>query len=167
MYKAFAFSFTYLILLIFLKCKMLWKYEFLLSRIHDKTANWIPVELGWFHPAFYLDDAFISFSMFLIFYFSYQKKSRGISFINFTAYFILCIFSIISAFVFYKYETPINLDILYQIDSLFTMKTSIDLELFENLRILSYFSILLLFSLSFPSLIILIKKKLFCKIKHF
>jgi hypothetical protein len=146
---------------------MLWKYEFLFSRIYDKTAKWMPVKLGWFHPVFYLDDALIAFSMFLIFYYGFQKKSIRISILNFTGYLLVCMFSIISAFVFYKYETPISLGILYQIDSLFTMKTSIDLEIFENLRVLSFFSILLLFSLLFPLLIISIRKKLFPLSKYF
>ena len=167
MYKAFTYSSTYLILLILLKCKILKKYKFMFSRIDDQTAAWIPVKLGWFNPAFYLDDIFIAFSMFLLFYFSYQIKHRGIVIIIFFVHFIVCMFSIISVFVFYKYEIPINLDILYQIDSLITMKTSIDLEILENLRLLSGFSILFLFSLLFPLFMIVIKEKLFFKIRSF
>ena len=44
-------------------------------------------------------------------------------------------------------------------------KRAIDLEILENLRLLSGFSILFLFSLLFPLFIIVIKEKLFFKIR--
>ncbi len=98
--------------------------------------------------------------MFLLFYYVFKKNIKKLNKVLYITYFVICIFSILSSFAFYKYEVPLNFAILSQIDSLYTMRTSIDTELMENHRLLLFFSIVLFFAVMAPVLLNISKNRI-------
>ena len=133
MYKSLVLSITYLILLIIMKVKILWGYQFVWPRIFRITEKFIPESIGYFNPMFYFDDFFVVFLLFVIFSYAFKRNNRKLNGALYLTYLVICIFSILSSIVFYKYGVPLNLAIINQIDSLYTMRTSIDMELVKFL----------------------------------
>jgi len=167
LYRALALSATYFALLLLMKVKILRGYPFLWPRNFQPSANNLFAKLGAFNPVFYVDDLFVAFVMFIIFYYAFNKNILKLNKAVYIFYFIICCFSILSSLVFYKYEVPLNLAILSQIDSLYTMRTSIDTELMENHRFLLIFSLLLLFAVTAPILVKISLSKIFGDEKKF
>ena len=151
--KSLFLSVTYLILLITLKIKILWGYKFLWTRIFLITKPLIPTNAKYLNPFFYLDDIFVAIICFVIFAYLFSKKDKKLNFLVYVVYFLICIYSILASIVFYKYGIPLTPKIVYQIDSLYTMRTSIDTELQENIRIILVSIFLLIFSVVFPLLL--------------
>ena len=160
MYKSVALSATYLILLIIVKIKILWGYQFLWPRIFRLTEQFIPESIGYFNPMFYFDDFFVVSLLFVTFTYAFKKNNRRINGVVYLIYLVICVFSILSSIAFYKYEVPLNLAVINQIDNLYTMRTSIDTEMMENYRLIAAFSLLLIFSVLFPVLLIFFKRLL-------
>ena len=150
LYKSFALSLSLLALLSVLKLKLLMGYPFILYKISKHTENYIPEYLNYLNPIFYIDDLLVAIILFVIGYLFLKNDDWKINGSIYFVYLASCIISLISSFVFYKYETPINLATLSQIDSIYTMRTSIDSELRENYRLIVYFFGLLLFSIISP-----------------
>ncbi len=141
---------TYLILLFLLKIKILWGYQFLWARSFLVTKQIIPESIGYLNPFFYFDDIFVAFICFTICLYLFSKKDKKINILVYIFYLLICIYSILASIIFYKYGVPLTSEIVYQIDSLYTMKTSIDIELHENLRLILGSIALLIFSVAFP-----------------
>lgn len=158
MYKSFVLSITYLILLIIVKVKILWGYQFLWPRIFQLTEKFIPESIGYFNPIFYFDDFFVAFLLFVTFSYAFKRNNRRLNGVAYITYLVICVFSVLSSIAFYKYEVPLNLAIINQIDSLYTMRTSIDMELMENYRLIGASSLLLMFSILFPILLMFLKR---------
>jgi phosphoglycerol transferase MdoB-like AlkP superfamily enzyme len=133
-----------------MKVKILHGYPFLWPRNFQSASNSLLAKLGVLNPLFYTDDLFIAFIMLVVFYCIFKKNNSKLDKVAYVLYFATCFFSILSALVFYKYEVPLNLAILSQIDSLYTMRTSIDTELRENYRLIWISIILLLFAVAAP-----------------
>lgn len=157
-FKAGTFSITYLILTVLMKVKMLSGYKFLWPRVYRQTKNIFPESLGYFNPVFYFDDFFVAFLLFIIFCYAFNKNNKKLNYMIYLMYLVVCTFSILSSIVFYKFGTPINLAIINQIDSLYTMRTSIDMEIMENYRLISAMSLLLVLSIICPILLVFCKK---------
>jgi len=159
-YRAFALAVTYLVLLLIMKIKILRGYPFLWPENLQSFSPNILAKLDVFNPAFYVDDIFVAFVMYLIFYFVFKKNILKLNKIVYISYFVICFFSILSSFAFYKYEAPLNVAILSQIDSIYTMRTSIDTELMENYRLFLFFSVLLFFAVTAPVLLNFLKNRI-------
>jgi len=142
-----------------MKVKILSGYKFLWARTIRLTENIFPKSMGYLNPIFYFDEFFVAFLILIIFCYALNKNNQKLNWVIYLTYLVVCIFSILSSIVFYKYEVPINLAIINQIDSLFTMRTSIDVEIMENYRLIIIMSLLLLFSIMFPVLAICFKNK--------
>lgn len=133
-------------------------YQFVWPRIFRITDKFIPESIGYFNPMFYFDDFFVVFLLFVIFSYAFKRNNRKLNGALYLTYLVICIFSILSSIVFYKYGVPLNLAIINQIDSLYTMRTSIDMEIMENYRLIVALSLLLTFSILFPMLLIFLKR---------
>ena len=150
MLRPLALSATYLVLLLTLKIKILWGYKFLWPRIFLLTRPIIPESVGYLNPFFYFDDVFIAFLCFTIYLYLFKKNSKKINIFVYVLYLSICIYSILSSIILYKYGVPFSSAIIYQIDSLYTMRTSIDTELQENFRLIIASFSLLIFTIIFP-----------------
>ncbi len=162
-YKSAVLSSCWLILLVSMKIKILSGYRFLWARVFRKTQNFIPESIGYFNPLFYFDDIFVAFLLFVVCLYSFRKGNKKINSAIYFTYFFICCFSILSSIAFYKYGVPLNLAIINQIDSLYTMRTSIDTEIMENLRLVLASLVMISFSVLVPTLMIYFKGRVLRK----
>ena len=157
LYKACALAFTYLILLLIMKLKILSGNQFVIYRIFQLTKTIMPINLGYYNPLLYFDDFLVAFLVLIASCWAFSKNKKEINGVVYFCYFTICSYSILASVVLYKYEVPITFAILYQIESLSTMQTSIDTELMENYRLIAAVFIMLLLAVLLPLCIGLLK----------
>ena len=151
--KSIVLTVTYLTVLVVLKIKILSGYQFLWHRSFLVTKNIIPESIGYLNPFFYFDDIFVALLFFLLSSLIFKKSNRYLNIFLYVTYFLISFYSILDAIILYKYGVPLNPHIIYQIDSLYTMRTSIDTEVHENYRLIATSTFILTYSIVFPILL--------------